>query len=68
MKVKDYTCKCGRNDFFLADKGNQTGLYCSHCGKWFKWASKSERNLRMKQDPILEEDDTPKSKNREEKL
>lgn len=62
MKVKDYKCKCGCDDFFLADKGNQKGFYCAYCGKWLKWASKDEQNLRMKQDPILKDDDVPKLK------
>lgn len=47
MKIKDYKCKCGHNDFFFADKGSQKGIYCSYCGKWVKWADKDERNLAM---------------------
>lgn len=54
MKIKDYKCKCGHNDFFFADKGNQKGIYCSYCGKWLKWADKDEQNLRMKQETILD--------------
>ena len=54
MKIKDYKCKCGHNDFFFADKGSQKGIYCSYCGKWLKWADKDEQNLAMKQEPILE--------------
>ena len=54
MKIKDYKCKCGCDDFFFADKGNQNGIYCSYCGKWFKWADKDEQNLRMKQESILD--------------
>ena len=54
MKIKDYRCKCGHNDFFFADKGNQKGIYCSYCGKWLKWADKDEQNLGMKQESILE--------------
>ena len=49
MKIKDNKCKCGHDDFFFADKGNQTGIYCTNCGKWLKWADKDEKNLRMKQ-------------------
>ncbi len=45
MKIKDYKCKCGCNDFFFADKGNQKGIYCTKCGKWLKWADKDEKNL-----------------------
>lgn len=51
MKIKDYKCKCGHNDFFFANEGNQKGIYCSYCGKWLKWADKDERNLREKQEP-----------------
>lgn len=51
MKIKDYKCKCGYNNFFLADKGKQTGIYCSYCGKWLKWADKDERNLKLKEYP-----------------
>lgn len=54
MKIKDYKCKCGHNDFFFADKGSQKGIYCSYCGKWLKWADKDEQNLRMKQVSVLD--------------
>lgn len=54
MKIKDFKCKCGHNDFFFADKGNQKGIYCSYCGKWLKWADKDEQNLDMKQEPKSE--------------
>lgn len=47
MKIKEYKCKCGSTDFFFADKGKQTGIYCSLCGKWLKWADKNERNLNL---------------------
>lgn len=50
MKIKDFKCKCGHNDFFFADKGSQKGIYCSYCGKWVKWADKNEQNLAMKQE------------------
>lgn len=26
-------CKCGSKEFFTEKHGNQTGLYCSACGK-----------------------------------
>ena len=51
MKIKDYKCKCGHDDFFFADKGNQKGIYCTNCGKWLKWADKNEQNLAMMQEP-----------------
>lgn len=35
-------CKCGSLDFFIEKKGNNTGLYCSMCGKWQKWMNKDE--------------------------
>ena len=59
MKIKNYKCKCGHDDFFFADKSlplslNQKAIYCSYCGKWFKWADKNERNLEMKQETVLD--------------
>lgn len=50
MKIKDYKCKCGSDDFFFAENGNSMGIYCSYCGKWKKWADKNERNLSMKRE------------------
>lgn len=55
MKIKDYKCKCGHDNFFFADKGNQTGVYCSYCGKWLKWADKDEQNLKTKPAFVLDE-------------
>ena len=54
MKIKSYKCTCGHDDFFFADKGNQTGIYCSYCGKWLKWADKDEKNLQLKSPNIAE--------------
>ena len=54
MTIKDYKCKCGHDDFFFADKGNQRGIYCAYCGKWYKWADKDEQNLTLKQESILD--------------
>ncbi len=48
MKIKNYTCKCGCDDFFFKPKGNQMGIYCNKCGKWLKWADKNEQNLASK--------------------
>lgn len=56
MKIKDFKCKCGHNDFFFANKGNQKGIYCSYCGKWLKWADKYEQNLSMKPKSEWEQD------------
>lgn len=35
-------CSCGSENFFMEKKGTQTGMYCSVCGKWQKWMTKSE--------------------------
>ena len=48
MKIKDYKCTCGKDDFFFADKGKQKGIFCSYCGRWLKWADKNEQNLAMR--------------------
>lgn len=55
MKIKDYKCQCGHNDFFLADKGNHIGLFCSYCGKWLKWTNKDEQNLTENKEMAREE-------------
>lgn len=41
----DMVCKCGGKEFFTEKHGNQTGLYCSACGKWQKWLKKDEMRL-----------------------
>lgn len=41
----DMICKCGGKEFFTEKHGNQTGLYCSACGKWQKWLKKDEIRL-----------------------
>lgn len=39
----DFKCnKCGSNDYITEKHGNNTGLYCSDCGKWHKWLNKNE--------------------------
>ena len=45
MKIKDFKCKCGHEDFSIMKKGMHYGAYCSYCGKWFKWLDKNELNL-----------------------
>ena len=46
MKIKDYVCKCGCNDFVIIPQKPATiGIYCTKCGKWLKWADKDEKNL-----------------------
>lgn len=37
-----YKCKCGCTDMFTEKKGNNTGLYCSECGRFQKWIGKNE--------------------------
>lgn len=37
-----YQCKCGSIEMFIGQSGNNTGLYCSKCGKWIKWLNKNE--------------------------
>ncbi len=41
----EYKCKCGSSYFFIEKQGNNTGLYCSMCGKWQKWINKDEIRL-----------------------
>lgn len=43
--VMNMVCKCGGKEFFTEEHGNQTGLYCSACGKWQKWLKKDEIRL-----------------------
>lgn len=49
-------CKCGSLDFFMKKQGNNTGLYCSMCGKWQKWMNKDEIR-------VFEYNHKPKAKN-----
>lgn len=34
--------KCGSSNYTTEKHGNNTGLYCSDCGKWHKWLNKDE--------------------------
>ena len=45
MKIKDYKCKCGCDDFAFVEVSLTLGIYCTYCGRWLKWANKNERNL-----------------------
>lgn len=46
MKIKDYKCKCGHDEFmFIKQKSATVGIYCMRCGRWLKWADKNERNI-----------------------
>lgn len=44
-KMKDYQCKCEGLDFEVIPKDTRKGLYCTKCGRWFKWLGKDEFNL-----------------------
>ena len=55
MKIKSYKCvSCGHDDFYFKGSNGKTmnavGIYCSYCGKWFKWADKWEKNLMRRDD------------------
>lgn len=34
--------KCGSIELHTEVKGNNTGLYCSNCGKWQQWIGRDE--------------------------
>ena len=39
----DFKCKkCGSKKYMIRKNCSQTGLYCSDCGKWYKWLNKNE--------------------------
>ncbi len=39
----EFKCnKCGSSNYTTEKHGNNTGLYCSDCGKWHKWLNKDE--------------------------
>ena len=40
--------KCGSEKLFVEIQGNGTrrGLYCGNCGKWQKWITKQELQVR----------------------
>lgn len=44
----EYLCKkCNQQtQGNIETKGNQIGLYCTHCGAWIKWLSHKEYELR----------------------
>lgn len=45
MKIKNYKCSCGCDNFFYTVEYPHYGLYCSDCGRWLKWANKEEKRL-----------------------
>lgn len=50
MKIKNYRCvACGNKDFYAESNNMHMGIYCSTCGKFYKWADKDEKNLLKKQ-------------------
>lgn len=55
----DFNCKrCGCTEYILNTKGNNTGLYCSGCGKWYKWPNKDEVRVYSKKNKQENTDDT----------
>lgn len=53
MKDLKATCACGSTEKFLRKGGAHTGLFCSNCGRWFKWLGKKvveqyQRDFHMK--------------------
>lgn len=59
-----YTCsKCNSNNFHTEQKGSQTGLYCSNCGKWVKWLGQDELRAFLHSQNL-----SPKSENSETDL
>ena len=60
MQIKDYVCAdCSGTDFILKAKNEKTvGIYCSKCGRWYKWADKKEKNLLPQNN--LQSQETPK--------
>lgn len=44
-KIKGIECKCGNDTFTRKDIGNNKGLYCTKCGRWYTWMGKNLLNL-----------------------
>lgn len=41
--MSKYQCiKCNCENMYTEKQGNNTGLYCSNCGKWQRWLGKDE--------------------------
>ncbi|WP_394910522.1 hypothetical protein [uncultured Robinsoniella sp.] len=48
--MKKFVCsKCNSTDVFIEKSGNNTGLYCSECGKWITWLNKDQIRLAERQ-------------------
>lgn len=44
MKIKDYVCNCGTNDFVFVKHGRGvTSIHCTECGKLLKWATRDDK-------------------------
>lgn len=50
------TCKRGDGSFFIKTKGDRIGLYCSNCGKRYKWLTEGEARA-MKRQKRLQDND-----------
>lgn len=50
----DMVCKCGSKEFFTEEYGNQTGLYCSACGKMCDGLSYLKRSFKNSPDDFVE--------------
>lgn len=48
--MKKFECgKCYSKDIFIEKSGNNTGVYCSNCGKWITWLNKDQLRLAERQ-------------------
>lgn len=57
--MKVFKCnKCHSTDVFIAQSGNNTGLYCSDCGKWLCWINKDQLRLAERQISLMESNET----------
>lgn len=49
-------CKRGDSSFFIKTKGDRTGLYCSNCGKRYKWLTEGEARVMKRQKRLQDSD------------
>jgi hypothetical protein len=42
MSKDKMKCKCGASDFYTEESDGKVGLYCSECGRLYKWTSKKK--------------------------
>lgn len=46
LNLTQECANCKNNSYFYKkNKGNVVGLYCNVCGRFLKWANRSEKNL-----------------------